>query len=127
MNTNTKVGFQICISVPLINTETISRLLKLLIACIIIHVLKDSSLKLKKELTKDLWWNKECEQCLLELIEVRQMASDGQFAMKNYLSVWLIPLDKGRKWNVYKTFRRRPRRVLNVLCTFNLRPVSMGR
>ena len=87
MNTNIKVGFQICISVPLINTETISRLLKLLIACIIIHVLKDSSLKLKKELTKDLWWNEKCEQCLLELIEVRQMASDGQFAMKNYLSV----------------------------------------
>ena len=28
--------------------------------------------------------------------------------------------------NVHKTFRRRPRRLLNVLCTFSLPPVSMG-
>ena len=28
--------------------------------------------------------------------------------------------------NVHKTFRRRPERLLNVLCTFNLRPVSTG-
>ena len=34
------------------------------------------------------------------------------------------PVDTGRKLNVHKTFRRRPRRLLNVLCTFNLRPVS---
>ena len=37
-----------------------------------------------------------------------------------------IPVDTGRKLNVYKTFRRRPGRLLNVLCTFNLRPVSTG-
>ena len=37
-----------------------------------------------------------------------------------------IPLDAGRKLNVHKTFRRRPGRLLNVLCTFNLRPVSRG-
>ena len=37
-----------------------------------------------------------------------------------------IPLDTGRKLNVHKTFRRRPGRLLNVLCTFNLRPVSRG-
>ena len=36
------------------------------------------------------------------------------------------PVDKGRKLNVHKTFRRRPGRLLNVLCTFNLRPVSTG-
>ena len=30
------------------------------------------------------------------------------------------------KLNVHKTFRRCPRRLLNVLCTFNLRPVSTG-
>ena len=36
------------------------------------------------------------------------------------------PLDTGRKLNVHKTFRRRSGRVLNVLCTFNLRPVSRG-
>ena len=36
------------------------------------------------------------------------------------------PADTGRKLNVHKTFRRRPGRLLNVLCTFNLRPVSAG-
>ena len=38
-----------------------------------------------------------------------------------------IPVDTRRRLNVHKTFRRRPRRLLNVLCTFNLRPVSMGK
>ena len=33
-------------------------------------------------------------------------------------------VDTGRKWTVHKTFRRRPGRLLNVLCTVNLRPVS---
>ena len=37
-----------------------------------------------------------------------------------------IPVDTGRKLNVHKTFRTRPGRLLNVLCTFNLRPVSTG-
>ena len=36
------------------------------------------------------------------------------------------PVDIGRKLNVHKTFTRRPGRLLNVLCTFNLRPVSTG-
>ena len=36
------------------------------------------------------------------------------------------PVDTGRKLNVHKTFRRRPGRLVNVLCTFNLRPVSAG-
>ena len=36
------------------------------------------------------------------------------------------PVDTGRKLNVHKTFRRRPGRLLNVLCTFNLCPVSTG-
>ena len=36
-----------------------------------------------------------------------------------------FPVDTGRKVNIHKTFRRR-RRLLNVLCTFNLRPVSTG-
>ena len=30
------------------------------------------------------------------------------------------PVDTGRKLNVHKTFRSRPGRLLNVLCTFNL-------
>ena len=37
------------------------------------------------------------------------------------------PVDTGRNLNVHKTFRRRPGRLLNVLCTFNLRPVSKGK
>ena len=37
------------------------------------------------------------------------------------------PVDIGRKLNVHKTFRRHPGRLLNVLCTFNLRPVSTGK
>ena len=37
-----------------------------------------------------------------------------------------LPVDTGRQLNVHKTFRRRPSRLLNVLCTFNLRPVSTG-
>ena len=34
------------------------------------------------------------------------------------------PVNTARKLNVHKTFRRRPGRLLNVLSTFNLRPVS---
>ena len=36
------------------------------------------------------------------------------------------PVDTGRKLNVHKAFKRRPGRLLNVLSTFNLRPVSAG-
>ena len=38
-----------------------------------------------------------------------------------------LPVDTRRNLNVHKTFRRRPGRLLNVLCTFNLRPVSTGK
>ena len=34
------------------------------------------------------------------------------------------PVDTARKLNVHKTLRRRPGRILNVLCTFNLLAVS---
>ena len=37
-----------------------------------------------------------------------------------------FPVDTGRKLNIHKTFRRRPGRLLNVLCTSNLGPVSTG-
>ena len=40
------------------------------------------------------------------------------------ISVFLV--DKGRKLNVNKTFRRHPGRLLNILCTFSLRPVCTG-
>ena len=44
-----------------------------------------------------------------------------------FFSFYSNPVDSGRKLNVHKTSRRRPRRLLNVLCTFNLRPVSTGK
>ena len=34
------------------------------------------------------------------------------------------PLDRRHKLNIHKMFRRHPERLPNVLCTFNLRPVS---
>ena len=43
-----------------------------------------------------------------------------------FSSKWNFPVDTGRKLNVHKTFRRRPGRLLNILCTFNLRTVSTG-
>ena len=36
-------------------------------------------------------------------------------------------LDTGSKLNVHKTLKTRPGRLLKVLCTFNLRPVSRGK
>ena len=36
------------------------------------------------------------------------------------------PVDTGGKWNVHKAFRRYRGRLLNVLCAFDLRPVSTG-
>ena len=35
-------------------------------------------------------------------------------------------MDTRRKLNVHKTFSRRPGCLLNILCTFNLCPVSRG-
>ena len=37
-----------------------------------------------------------------------------------------FPIDTGRDLNVHKTFNRRLGHLLNVLCTFSLRPVSTG-
>ena len=39
---------------------------------------------------------------------------------------FMYPVGIGRKLNVRKTFRTRLGRLLNVLCTFSLRPVSTG-
>ena len=43
---------------------------------------------------------------------------------QSFILISSCPLDTGPKLNVHKTFRRRPGRLLNVLCTFKLRPVS---
>ena len=47
--------------------------------------------------------------------------------MPAMMVMMMIPVDTGRKMNVHKTYRTRPGRLLNVLCTFNVRPVSTGR
>ena len=44
-----------------------------------------------------------------------------------FRSFTVYPVDTGRKLNVHKTFRKRPGRLLNVLCTFSLRPVFTGK
>ena len=44
----------------------------------------------------------------------------------HFKSIPLYPVDTERKLNLHKTFRGRPGHLPNVLCTFNLRPVSTG-
>ena len=48
-------------------------------------------------------------------------------SIKNQRVLYMKPVDTGRKLNVHKTFRRRPGRVLIILCWFNLGPVSTGK
>ena len=64
----------------------------------------------------------------LILISMRNIA--GRFLFlgqrEKLLKEMHLLVDTGRKLNVHKTFRRRPARLLNVLCAFNLRPVSTG-
>ena len=76
---------------------------------------------------------------LVNLLAVSEIKLDnsfptGQFNLKGFrtpLEKILCgrvnyPVDTGHKLNVHKTFRRHPGCLLNVLCTFNLRPVSTG-
>ena len=49
------------------------------------------------------------------------------YTLKSFSRLLLtLPVDTVCKLNVHKTFRRHPGRLLNVFCTFNLRPVSTG-
>ena len=48
------------------------------------------------------------------------------FSLETWNGMLLFPVETERKLNVQKTFRRHPRRLLNVLCTFKLRAVSTG-
>ena len=53
-----------------------------------------------------------------------------EISFKMYEQVYGLinnPVDTGRKLNVHKTFRGRPGRLLNDLCTLNLRPMSTGK
>ena len=68
----------------------------------------------------DLVWNKGFEQRVAELYD--KWLSNGVYEFTESSN----PVDTGRKLKVHKTFRRRPGCLLNVLCTFSLRPVSTG-
>ena len=72
---------------------------------------------------------------LNQLIDLRYQKPFGRYlqTLVNSKKIPIIPplipyypVDTGRKLNVHKTFRRRPGRLLNVLCTFNLHPVTTG-
>ena len=55
-----------------------------------------------------------------------EITSPLKLIRKSKLLSWFyFPVDTGPKLNVHKTFRRRPGRLLSVLCTFNLCPASM--
>ena len=57
------------------------------------------------------------------------LEGSSEKALGNYWYGILLasyPLETGRNLNVHKTFRRRPGRLLKVLCAFKLRPVSRG-
>ena len=65
--------------------------------------------------------------CLLYSLNIPHSNQIHQIILLNALYPSLqSPVDTGRKLNVHKTFRRRPGRLLNVLCTINLRPVPSG-
>ena len=72
----------------------------------------------------ELWFNSCTTNVMTQMNWICRM--DGKQKALNLVS---YPVDTGRKLNVHKTLRRRPGRpghLLNVLCTFNLRPVSAG-
>ena len=59
---------------------------------------------------------------------ISKMENVSQFSViSEFFKKTANPVDTGRRLNVHKTFRRGPGRLLNVLCTFNLRPVSTGK
>ena len=61
------------------------------------------------------------EKCHLLVSGHRQ---ENIWARIGQTKIW--PVDAERKLKIHKTFRRRPGCLLNVLNTFNLRPVSTG-
>ena len=76
----------------------------------------------------------------IRIVFIREPAFDAGGPLREFFTLYFdadarnimqctsssFPVDTGRKLNVHKTFRRRPGRLLNVLCTFNLRLVPTG-
>ena len=63
----------------------------------------------------------DLQTATLRIFKVPKVASMVEFL---YSEAGANPAVTGRKFNVRKILRRRPGRPVNVLCTFNLRPVS---
>ena len=57
---------------------------------------------------------------------VCETTKDVDTLRKSVRQPYKYPSRHRRKLNVHKTFRKRPVRLLNVLCTFNLCPVFTG-
>ena len=68
-------------------------------------------------------WSRRLEDVFKTSSSRRMFAGNGTKSRK---ISQISSLDTGRKLNVRKTLRRRPRRLLNVLRTFSLRPMSVG-
>ena len=76
---------------------------------------------------QDFFAEKALNEKYLILKTQRNKRQKGRDDMRALMAIKALNLaDTGRKLNVHKTFRGRTGRLLNVLCTFNLRPVSTG-
>ena len=64
--------------------------------------------------------------CWAKLISFSKYFSSTDSCDNSIVDTRISLVDTGRKLKVHKTFRRRPGRLLDVLCTFNLSPVSKG-
>ena len=58
--------------------------------------------------------------------DIEKLYNYKRFLTDMIFTFWSYSLDAGRKFNVDKMFRSYPGHLLNLLCTFKLRPVSRG-
>ena len=75
------------------------------------------------DLTKLKNWSQASSHAISKILRNWQPL---RLSKVSILKRYIISRDTGRKLKVHKTFRRFPGCLLNVLCTFNLRPVSTG-
>ena len=62
---------------------------------------------------------------VIEIIQVRLLNDRGVCNKVDRAFVNVnTPVNAGRKLNLHKTFRKCPGRLLNMFCTFKLRPAS---
>ena len=72
-------------------------------------------------------WNPSlCISTVASLWVSLRMIVSSKWFWSNITLMLSVPLDNGRKLNVHNAFLRCPGHFPNALCTFNLRPVSMG-